>query len=76
MSVLALWVVLRSVDLAKCADVIAHANPLPIAACLLVIAAQVTLRSIRWRLLVWDYRGLFDSAVPADRRRAGRGRSG
>ena len=51
-SVLALWVVLRSVDLAKCADVIAHANPLPIAACLLVIAAQVTLRSIRWRLLL------------------------
>jgi uncharacterized protein (TIRG00374 family) len=51
-SVVALWVVLRSVDLGKTATVLSHANPIPLAACLLVIATQVTLRSVRWRLLL------------------------
>lgn len=51
-SIVALWVVLHSVDLATCASVLSHADPLPLIACLVVIAAQVTLRSVRWRLLL------------------------
>jgi len=51
-SVAALWFVVRSVDLAKCADVISHANPIPLAACLLVVSTQVVLRSLRWRMLL------------------------
>jgi glycosyltransferase 2 family protein len=51
-SVAALWLVARSVDLGACASVLGHANPLPLIACLAVIAAQVVLRSIRWRLLL------------------------
>jgi uncharacterized protein (TIRG00374 family) len=48
----ALWLVLHSVDLGACATVLSHANPIPLAACLAVIATQVVLRSIRWRLLL------------------------
>lgn len=51
-SVVALGVVLRSVDLGACAAVISHANPIPLAACLVVITAQVGLRSLRWRVLL------------------------
>ena len=51
-SVVAIWVVLRSVDLGSCAAVLSHANPIPLAACLAVIATQIVLRSIRWRLLL------------------------
>jgi hypothetical protein len=51
-SIAALWVVIHSVDLGKCVDVVSHADPLPLIACLAVIAAQVTLRSVRWKLLL------------------------
>lgn len=51
-SVVALWVVIHSVDLGACASVLSHANPIPLAACLAVIATQVTLRAVRWRLLL------------------------
>jgi uncharacterized protein (TIRG00374 family) len=44
--------VLHSVDLGACATVLSHANPIPLTACLAVIATQVVLRSIRWRLLL------------------------
>ena len=51
-SIAALWVVIHSVDLAASASVLAHANPVPHAAGLAVIATQVTLRALRWRLLL------------------------
>ena len=51
-SIAALWLVLSSVDLGTCATVLSHANPMPLAACLLVLATQVILRSFRWRLLL------------------------
>lgn len=51
-SIAALSVVLHSVDLGACATVVSHADPVPLAACLVVIAAQVVLRSVRWRLLL------------------------
>jgi hypothetical protein len=51
-SLAALWLVLHSVDLGACATVLSHANPVPLFACLAVIAAQVILRSVRWRLLL------------------------
>jgi uncharacterized protein (TIRG00374 family) len=56
-SVAALLLVVRSVDLGACASVLSHANPIPLAACLAVIATQVTLRSVRWRLLLPAPRG-------------------
>src|ERR1035437_4598401 len=51
-SLAALWLVLHSVDLGACATVLSHADPVPLAACLAVIAVQVVLRSVRWRLLL------------------------
>src|ERR1035437_6684545 len=51
-SVAAVWLVAHSVDLGACATVLSHANPIPLAACLGVIATQVVLRSVRWRLLL------------------------
>lgn len=51
-SLAALWVLLHSVDIGTAMSVLSHADPLPLAACLLVIAAQVTLRAVRWRLLL------------------------
>jgi uncharacterized protein (TIRG00374 family) len=51
-SVAAVWLVAHSVDLGACATVLSHANPIPLAACLVVIATQVVLRSVRWRLLL------------------------
>jgi uncharacterized protein (TIRG00374 family) len=51
-SLAALWLVIHSVDLGACATVLSHANPIPLAACLAVIATQVVLRSMRWRLLL------------------------
>lgn len=51
-SAVALWVVLHSVDLAACADVLSRANPVPLLGCLVVIAAQIALRTVRWRLLL------------------------
>ena len=47
-SIAALGLVIRSVDLGACATVISHANPIPLAACMVVIATQVVLRSLRW----------------------------
>lgn len=51
-SVMALWIVIHSVDLSAFATVLSHSNPVPLVACLAVIAVQVVLRSIRWRLLL------------------------
>ena len=51
-SLASLWLVLRSVDLGASVNLLAAANPIPIAACLAVVATQVTLRSVRWRLLL------------------------
>jgi len=51
-SLAALWLVIHSVDLGACARVLSGANPIPLAACLAVIVTQVTLRSIRWRVLL------------------------
>jgi uncharacterized protein (TIRG00374 family) len=51
-SIAALWLVIHSVDLGACAEVLSRANPIPLVACLAVIATQVFLRSVRWRLLL------------------------
>lgn len=51
-SLAAVWLVVHSVDLGACATVLSHADPVPLVACLAVIATQVTLRSFRWRLLL------------------------
>lgn len=51
-SIAALGLVIRSVDLGACVTVLSQANPIPLAACLAVIATQVALRSVRWRLLL------------------------
>jgi uncharacterized protein (TIRG00374 family) len=51
-SLAALWLVIHSVDLGACATVLSKANPIPLVACLAVIATQVILRSVRWRLLL------------------------
>jgi uncharacterized protein (TIRG00374 family) len=51
-SVAALALVLQSVDLGKSAEQISRANLAYLAGCLAVIAAQVVLRSLRWRLLL------------------------
>jgi uncharacterized protein (TIRG00374 family) len=48
----ALWLVLHSVDLGASVKLLAGANLVPIVAGLVVIATQVVLRSIRWRLLL------------------------
>lgn len=51
-SVAALWLVIRSVDLGACASVLSKANPIPLVAFPAVLATQVALRSMRWRLLL------------------------
>ena len=51
-SVAAVWLLVHSEDLGACATVVSHANPLPLIGCLAVIAVQVTLRSLRWRILL------------------------
>lgn len=51
-SAVALGVVIHSVDLAQTGRLLAAADPVPIAACLLVVATQVGLRSVRWRVLL------------------------
>src|SRR5664280_2228635 len=56
-SVVTLWLVARSIDLGACAEVLSRANPIPLVACLAVIATQVVLRSVRWRLLLPTPRG-------------------
>ena len=52
LSVVALLLAVHSVDLGACATFLSRANPIPLALCLAVIAIQVTLRSVRWRLLL------------------------
>ncbi len=51
-SILALWVALRGVNLAAAADQLQHAAPGPLVLILGVIAAQLSLRTIRWRALL------------------------
>jgi len=51
-SVVALWVLLHSVDLGSCATKLSRADPLPLLACLAVIVVEVALRSLRWCLLL------------------------
>ncbi len=51
-SIVALWVASRGVDLRATADALSHANPVPLVACVAVTAIQTTLRSARWRLLL------------------------
>ena len=51
-SLVALWVVVRSVDLGAAIDQVARANPAYLVVCLGAIAMQVGLRSVRWRLLL------------------------
>ncbi len=55
-SVVALLVVLHSVDLNASADLLRRANPAYLVACLGAIVAQVVLRSVRWRLLLPRHR--------------------
>jgi uncharacterized protein (TIRG00374 family) len=56
-SLVALWLVLRSVDLAASLRLVARANPSYLAPCLAVVAGQIVLRSARWRLLLPPRRG-------------------
>src|SRR5664280_2401178 len=56
-SVVTLWLVARSIDLGACAEVLSRADPIPLVACLAVVATQVALRSVRWRLLLPTPRG-------------------
>lgn len=51
-SVAALWVALRGVNLVTAADQLRRAAPGPLVAVLGVIALQLTLRTIRWRALL------------------------
>jgi uncharacterized protein (TIRG00374 family) len=51
-SLAALWLALQSVDVRGSANQLAGSDPLPLIACLAVIAVQVTLRAFRWRLLL------------------------
>jgi uncharacterized protein (TIRG00374 family) len=51
-SLVALLLVVRSVDVGSSAEVLRRASPLPIAFCMAIIATQVILRSVRWGLLL------------------------
>ena len=51
-SLAALYVALRGVDLASAADRLKRAEPLPLGAIVGVIAVQLILRTIRWRALL------------------------
>ena len=51
-SIAALWVALRGVNLASAADHLQHAAPEPLLLILGVIAVQLSLRTIRWRALL------------------------
>jgi hypothetical protein len=52
LTVLALWLVARSIDLATTASIIAKASIPPLVAIILVGATQLVIRSIRWRVLI------------------------
>lgn len=52
LSLAALALVARSIDLQATARTIAQATPLPIAACLVIVTLQVALRTARWRMLL------------------------
>jgi glycosyltransferase 2 family protein len=51
-SAVALFFVVRSIDVAEAFDVLAAANPLPLLAVLGVVAVQVSLRAFRWSVLL------------------------
>ena len=51
-SVVALWVAVRSVDVGATATQLSRANAIPLLLCLAVISTQVLLRSFRWRVLL------------------------
>lgn len=61
-SLVALTLVLRSVDLSSSLVVLEQANPLPLLVCLVFIATQVALRSWRWQTLLNS--GLTPAQVP------------
>jgi uncharacterized protein (TIRG00374 family) len=63
-SIAALWVVLRSVDIGASLDQVSRANLLYLLAGLGVIAGQVLLRSLRWRLLLPRHRDGSRIALP------------
>jgi uncharacterized protein (TIRG00374 family) len=51
-SALALYLVLRTIDLGEAVDVLATSNPMPLLAIVGVVAVQVVLRAFRWSLLL------------------------
>jgi glycosyltransferase 2 family protein len=51
-SIVALWLVLRGVDLARTADVLAHADPRWIALAAVCLATDLALRALRWQRLL------------------------
>jgi uncharacterized protein (TIRG00374 family) len=51
-SIVALWLVLRGVDLARTADVLAHADPRWIALAAVCVATDLAFRALRWQRLL------------------------
>lgn len=51
-SAVAVWLVVRSIDIAATARILARTDPLPLLVAMGVIALQVLLRSLRWRSLL------------------------
>ena len=51
-SAVALYLVVRSIDLAEAVDVVASANPLPLVAIVGIVTVEVALRAFRWSLLL------------------------
>ena len=51
-SAVALFLVVRSIDLAEAASVLVSANPVPLAAIVALVAVQVALRAFRWSVLL------------------------
>ena len=65
LTVVALWLVVRSIDLATTASIIAGASIPPLVAIVLVGAVQLVIRSIRWRVLIQG--GGADARLPVRR---------
>jgi uncharacterized protein (TIRG00374 family) len=51
-SAIALWLVLRTIDLGEVLNVVGTADPVPLLAVVGVVAIQVTLRAFRWSILL------------------------
>lgn len=51
-STVALFLVVRSIDIAEAARVMVSANPVPLAAIVALVAVQVVLRAFRWSVLL------------------------